>query len=113
KFANGRDNVGLVTFASSSRKDFPIANDFQTASPSVPTILGQLVCNGGTSSALGLYLGYQQLVTLNQPNALNIVLFFTDGQPTAFTATFPIKAASTCAVHTPKTGVLTVGGVAP
>jgi Flp pilus assembly protein TadG len=113
KFANGRDNVGLVTFASSSRADFPIANDFQTASPSVPTILGGLVCDGGTGSAMGLNKGYQQLVTLNQPNALNVVLFFTDGQPTAFTGTFGIQAGSTCAVHTPKTGVLAENGSSP
>ncbi len=106
KFANGRDNMALVTFASSSIADFPIANDFQTAATPVPTILNQLVCSGGTSSALGLNLGYQQLVTLNQPNALNVVLFFTDGQPTAFTAVIPIKAASTCVSKTPKTAVL-------
>jgi Flp pilus assembly protein TadG len=113
KFANGRDNLGLVTFASSSRVDFPIANNFQTAGTSVPTILNGLVCSGGTSSALGLNLGYQQLVTLNQPTALNVVLFFTDGQPTAFSATFQIKAASTCASHADKTGVLSVGGTSP
>jgi Flp pilus assembly protein TadG len=113
KFANGRDNLGLVTFASSSRADFPIANDFQTASPSVPSILGGLVCDGGTSSAMGLRNGYQQLVSLNQPTALNVVLFFTDGQPTAFTAAFPIQGSSTCSVHTPKTGVLAENGSSP
>jgi hypothetical protein len=113
KFANARDNLSLITFASSSRADFPIANDFQTANPSVPTILSNLVCNGATSSALGLNLGYNQLLTLNQPNALNVVLFFTDGQPTAFTATVDIKAASPCVVKTTRAGVLTVGGVTP
>ena len=110
KFANGRDNMSLVTFASSANADFPIANDFQTAATPVPAILNQLVCSGGTSSALGLNLGYQQLLTLNQPNALNVVLFFTDGQPTAFTAAIPIKPASTCNLKTPKTGVLSATG---
>lgn len=113
KFANGRDNMSLVTFASSSRADFPIANNFQTASPSVPTILGELTCNGGTGSAMGLYNGYQQLVALNEPNALNVVLFFTDGQPTGVTVTVGIKGSSTCSSHTAKTGVLTVGGSSP
>jgi hypothetical protein len=42
-----------------------------------------------------------------------VVLFFTDGQPTAFTATFPIQAGSSCATHTPKTGVLSEGGTCP
>jgi len=115
KFANGRDNVGLVTFASSSKVDFPIANNFQTANPSIPTILGELVCSGGTSSAMGLYLAYQQLVTLNQPNALNIVLFFTDGQPTALTAVIPIKNSSPCTNShgTSVTAVLSENGSSP
>jgi Flp pilus assembly protein TadG len=106
KFANGTDNVGLVTFATSSANDFPIATDFQTASPSVPTILNSVVCDGGTNTAEGLTLGYQQLVALNQPNALNVLLLFTDGFPNTFTATFPILSSSSCTSKTPKTGVL-------
>ena len=113
KFANGRDNVGLVTFASSSIPDFPIANNFQTASPSVPTILNNLVCSGGTGSAMGLYNGYQQLVNLNQPNALNVILFFTDGQPTAVTLTMPVKSSSPCTTRTTLTGVLSENGSSP
>ena len=105
KFANGRDNLTLVTFATSSMPDFAIANNFQTANPSVPTILNSLTCTGGTNTAQGLWQGYQQLVNLNQPNALNVVLLFTDGYPNTFTATFPIKNTSSCANKTPKTGV--------
>ena len=105
KFANGRDNVSLVTFATSSIPDFPINNDFQTASPSVPTILNSITCTGGTNTAQGLWQGYQQLVSLNQPNALNVVLLFTDGYPNTFTATFPIKNSSSCTNKNPKTGV--------
>ncbi len=109
KFANGRDNLALVTFATSSIPDFPIANDFQTASPSVPTILNSVNCTGGTNTAQGLWEGYQQLVTLNQPNALNVILLFTDGYPNTFTATYPIKNSSSCTNRNPKTGVLAAG----
>lgn len=109
RFANGRDNVALVTFATSSLADFPIANNFQSASPNVITILNSLNCTGATNSAEGLWLGYSQLVALNQPNALNVLLFFTDGYPTAITSTFPIKVSSTCTDHSAKLGVLTVG----
>ncbi|HWY48556.1 MAG TPA: vWA domain-containing protein [Bryobacteraceae bacterium] len=109
KFANGRDNVALVTFATSSMPDFPIADNFQTASPSVPTILNSVNCTGGTNTGQGLWEGYQQLVTLNQPNALNVVLLFTDGYPNTFTATYPIKASSSCTNKNPKTGVLAAG----
>jgi len=106
KFANGRDNVALVTFATSSMPDFPMADNFQTASPSVPTILSSVNCTGGTNTGQGLWEGYQQLVTLNQPNALNVMLLFTDGYPNTFTATYPIKGSSSCTNKNPKTGVL-------
>jgi Flp pilus assembly protein TadG len=106
KFANGRDNLALVTFATSSIPDFPIANNFDTAPTNVPTILNSINCSGGTNTAQGLWQGYQQLVTLNQPNALNVVLLFTDGYPNTFTATYPIKASSSCTNRNPKTGVL-------
>jgi hypothetical protein len=109
QFANGRDNVGLVTFATSSRPDFPIANDFLSASPSVPSILNSLTCTGDTNTSQGLWEGYSQLVGLNQPSALNILLLFTDGYPTAVTATYPINASSTCSSQAPKTAVLGAG----
>jgi len=109
KFANGRDNVGLVTFATSSANDFSIANNFNTASPSVTSILNSITCTGGTNSAQGLYYGYQQLVALNQPSALNVVLFFTDGYPNTFTGLFPIKGSSGCTSKADKQGVLAAG----
>jgi hypothetical protein len=96
KFANGRDNIGLVTFASSTHADFPIANNFQTASPNVVTQIGNISCAGSTSSAMGLWYGYDQLVGLNQPNALNVILFFTDGKPTGVNVNMPIANSSGC-----------------
>jgi len=109
KFSNGRDNVGLVTFATSSMNDFPIANNFNTASPNVPAILNSLVCTGGTNSAEGLWLGYQQLVTLNQPSALNVILFFTDGYPNTLTGLFSILSTSPCTNKTARKGALAPG----
>jgi len=64
---------------------------------------------------MGLYNGYQQLLNLNQPNALNVLLFFTDGQPTGITATFAIKPTSPCTRRPPNTltGVLSENGSSP
>jgi Flp pilus assembly protein TadG len=109
KFANGTDNVGLITFATSSRADFPLATDFNTAATPVSTIINSVTCTGATSSAQALWQGYQALATLNQPAALNVILFFTDGQPTAVTAVLPKKAGSSCTSAGPFTGVFTVG----
>jgi Flp pilus assembly protein TadG len=96
KFSNGTDNIGLVTFASSTHADFPIANDFQTAGTNVPTLINNIVCEGSTSSAMALWYGYDQLVGLNQPAALNVILFFTDGKPTGVNVNMPIANGSGC-----------------
>jgi len=109
QFASGRDNVGLVTFATSSLVDFPISSSFSTASPSVTSIINSITCTGATNSAQALWQAYTQLVQLNQPGALNFILFFTDGQPTAITASAPISGSSSCSSKTNKTAVLASG----
>jgi len=108
KFSNGSDNVGLLTFATSSRVDFGLATNFNTATPSVSTIINEVTCSGATSSAQALWTGYQALTALNQPAALNVMLFFTDGQPTAVTAVMSKASGSGCS-STSYTGVFTVG----
>jgi Flp pilus assembly protein TadG len=96
KFSNGRDEISLITFASSTHVDFPIANNFQTAVPSVPAMIGGFSCAGSTSSAMGLWYGYDQLVGLNEPGALNVILFFTDGKPTGVNVNMPLAGGSPC-----------------
>jgi len=106
KFAEGRDNLGLVTFATSSRVDSHLSNTFKTAMEST---LNSVVCTGATSSAQALWQGYRELIGLAQDGALNAIVFFTDGRPTAVTESFPIKSGSSCTSRTAKLGVLTVG----
>ncbi len=108
KFSNGTDNVGLETFATSSRMDFPLATNFNTAGTPVSTIINEVTCSGATNSAQALWNGYQALASLNQPTALNTILFFTDGQPTAVTATMNRAGGSGCSSSS-YTGVFTVG----
>jgi hypothetical protein len=70
---------------------------------------------------MGLWNGYTALAQLNQPGALNVIIFFTDGQPTGITARFPLKATSGCPAaskppyppNIPLLGVLSEGGGAP
>ena len=100
QFAPGRDNVGLVSFASSTHTDFAIANTFQTASPNVVTMINNITCAGSTSTAEGLWRSYEQLIALNQPGALNVLLLFTDGQPTGVTFDMPVANGSPCTQYT-------------
>ena len=106
KFAESRDNLGLVTFATSSRVDVHLTQSFKTP---VETTLNSLVCSGGTNSSQALWQSYQELAGLAQTGALNVIVFFTDGRPTAVTEDFPIKGGSGCDDHAAKLGVLTPG----
>jgi Flp pilus assembly protein TadG len=104
KFAESRDNLGLITFATSSRIDVALTTTFKT---SVEGTLNSVICSGATSSAQALWQSYQALAALAQTGALNVIVFFTDGRPTAVTESFPYKA--NCTVHNAKLGVLTPG----
>lgn len=120
KFSEGRDNVGLVTFARSSTINFPAALNFKTASPNVNDLIGQVQCAGYTFGSGGLSMAYDEIKRLNQPGALNVIVFFTDGMPNVISAGFPVKtqatsyspaAASSCdAAITTLTGTITQAG---
>ena len=104
KFAETRDNLGLLTFATSSKVDVHLTTTFKTT---VENTLNSVICTGGTSSAQALWQSYQELAGVAQTGALNVIVFFTDGRPTAVTESFPYKA--NCTVHNAKLGVLTPG----
>lgn len=106
QFAETRDNVGLITFATSSNIDYAPATTFKTT---VEGYLNAVTCTGATSSAQALWQGYDQLVKLNQAGALNAILFFTDGRPTAVTEDFPLKGNCSTKGSQPRRGVLTLG----
>ncbi len=104
QFAEARDTLGLVTFGGSYRVDFAPSVNFKTASPTISSVINSVACNGATNSAQGIWQGYKQLVALAQPGKLNVILFFTDGQPNGMTGYFPVKAASSCTDKTNKFG---------
>jgi hypothetical protein len=101
QFTPGFDKVGLITFATSAYVDFPIANTFQDAKPNIPSLLSHMDCAGSTSSAQALWAGYQQLIGLGQPEAVNVILFFTDGNPTGAVFDMPVATSSPCREFTP------------
>lgn len=84
-FVNGRDRLGLVTFGTDYRVDFPPSMNFGAGSPTMSTLINQLVCYGYTNAAAAYWEAYQQLVTIGDQGALNVILFFTDGMPNTLT----------------------------
>jgi Flp pilus assembly protein TadG len=115
-FSEQRDYLGLATFGTSAfYLDYNLVTNFKSTKPKLADIIGTISCDGATSSAMGLWNAYTALVDLAQPGSLNVIVFFTDGQPTALAAKFPILAGSSCGLNKPpyppnqpKTGVLTV-----
>lgn len=94
KFAEGRDRLGLIVYSSAWFLGFAPAQNFKTASPTLDATINSVSCVGGTNSATALSEAYNQLVAINEPGALNLILFFTDGLPTGLTASFPIKRST-------------------
>ncbi len=91
-FDNNADRVGMISYATSSHVDYPISTGFKTNN-AVENMVNMMEAKGGTNAALGLWLGYGELLRVNDPNSLNVIVFFTDGQPTAFPALFNTRTS--------------------
>jgi Flp pilus assembly protein TadG len=98
KFAEGRDQLGLVVFGDSAIVAFPAfdpangtgpTSNFKSANPSIGTLVGSLQAgNMNTGMADGLWLAYQELLKHPLEGALNLIVLFTDGMPNGISATF-------------------------
>ncbi len=116
RFAEGRDQVGLVVFGGSAIVAFPPRNpnnpaagtgpadNFKSASPSIPTLINAINSGSNTGMAEALWLAYQELKKNPLDGALNLIVLFTDGLPNGVTAYFNdtvpannvVKGTSTC-----------------
>jgi hypothetical protein len=108
-FTNGLDQMGLVSFQTWANADFPISTNFQSSSPNLTSILSDLVCGANTSSAMALNLAYSQIKSLGTAGyasngALNVIVFFTDGNPNGVTAVFPPKSSTDARYYGSTTG---------
>lgn len=91
KFANYRDRVGLLTYGGDYRVDFAMQStpgDFLSGTGKIPDLISKINCTGATNSAQALWNAYEQLKLINEPGSLNVILFFTDGQPNTLTFDF-------------------------
>lgn len=93
-FAEGRDRLGMIVFGASWYLGFAPSKNFKTASPTLESRIDQISCYGNTSSAMAISEAYNQIVQINEPGSLNLILFFTDGLPNGVTASYPVKRLS-------------------
>ncbi len=87
-FAAGRDKLGLISFNGAYNLELAPTANF--SSP-IKSKINALSCAGSTGTAQAINQAYGQLTALAEPLSLNVMVFFTDGQPTALTADFPLK----------------------
>jgi Flp pilus assembly protein TadG len=111
-FAEGRDQIGLLTFADGYYLESKPTIDFQTvlgytnASGSSNGTIDNIDCNGGTGTAAAVSLAYNQLFQINEPGAMNIIMLETDGLPNTLiynfyatpgtTSTWALNTTSAC-----------------
>ncbi len=93
-FAEGRDRLGLITFSTNWYLGYAPTKNFKTNSPTLDATLSNISCTGGTNAATALSEAYKQILSIGEQGALNMIVFFTDGIPTALTASFPIKTVT-------------------
>ena len=129
QFAEGRDYIGLITFAenvyvtqipsTTFQSTLGYSNNSGSVSGSAAGSLDNIVCNGGTGTAQAISLAYQALYQAGLPGALNIIMLETDGLPNAMTMNFydsvhsvaGLNASSNC-TDTVGKKVATAGGFA-
>jgi Flp pilus assembly protein TadG len=94
QFAEGRDSIGMVSFADNAYLHSAPVTTFQTtlgytnSSGSGTGEIDTLACAGGTNTAQAISLGYNELYKLNEQGALNVIMFETDGLPNTVTVNF-------------------------
>jgi Flp pilus assembly protein TadG len=96
-FAPQRDRIGMITFNMASNISQSPTTNFQTvlgytnssqSPPSGTGLIDGITCVGGTGTAEATILGYNELYKVGLPGALNVLMLFTDGLPTALTFDF-------------------------
>jgi hypothetical protein len=104
QFDNTTDRLGVVMFGTNSRVDLALNTGFKSGSPPLAEGLIEGQDNPDkafTNSSWGLWMGYAELLEANDPDALNVMVFFTDGNPTSYTASFNVRTSGsspTCSI---------------
>jgi Flp pilus assembly protein TadG len=87
QFANGRDRIGMVTYAdtifieSQPVQNFQSVLGYSNGTGNAAGKIDAIVCNGNTGIPGAFIVGYNEVYKMNLPGALNVIMFMTDGLP--------------------------------
>src|SRR4029077_19906994 len=105
-FVDGRDVIGMVSFSGNSKLDLAPVVTFRSGASTFGSAVAGIPFSGNTNTSEGLYQGYNQLRTLNNTGALNVIILLTDGRPSAFSSDHFQVPASTCTDKSDKSGFI-------
>jgi len=91
------DTVAEISFESTVTLDYPPSNNFKATSGSgnLESTLGGLSCGGNTNTTAALAMAASVLNYVNQPQALNHIVIFTDGVANSVnSSSFPLRTSS-------------------
>jgi Flp pilus assembly protein TadG len=93
-FAEGRDQIGMLTFSDGYYLDSKPTTNFQSllgytnSSGSGNGSIDTVTCAGGTGTAAAMSMAYNELYQVAEPGAMNIVMLETDGLPNTLVYNF-------------------------
>ncbi len=105
-FAEGRDQIGLLTFSDGYYLESKPTINFQTvlgysnSSGSSNGTIDNIDCNGGTGTAAAVSMAYNQLYQIAEPGAMNIIMLETDGLPNTLIYNFYTATPAPGALNT-------------
>lgn len=118
-FAEGRDQIGMLTFSDGFYLDSKPTTNFQSllgysnAAGSSTGAIDNITCGGGTGTAAAISLAYNELYKIAEPGAMNLVMLETDGLPNTLVynfyatpgtlSTFALNTTSNCVDQNNKT----------
>src|ERR1700685_2238114 len=108
-FAEGRDQIGLLTFAdgyyleSKPTINFQSLLGYSNSSGSSNGTIDNIDCNGGTGTAAAVSMAYDQLYQIAEPGAMNIIMLETDGLPNTLMYNFYTAPPAPGALNTTST----------
>jgi Flp pilus assembly protein TadG len=93
-FAEGRDQIGMLTFSDGWYLDSRPTTNFQSllgysnASGSSAGAIDNITCAGGTGTAGAMSIAYNELYKIAEPGAMNLIMLETDGLPNTLVYNF-------------------------
>jgi len=118
-FAEGRDQIGMLTFSDGFYLDSKPTTNFQAllgysnAAGSANGAIDNITCGGGTGTAAAISLAYNELYKIAEPGAMNLIMLETDGLPNTLVynfyatpgtlSTFALNTTSNCVDQNNKT----------